>query len=306
MKIIRVGETTWIDLSSPGPKEVKYLSSQYNFPSQLFADLLHPSHRPKLLAYGKLYLLILHFPLYSQNKKKVEPREIDFLLGPNFIITAYWHKFPPLKELEEKISSSSNSKKEFLGSSPPLILNSILSELYRFLFRELDHIQKDLVWIEDHLFSKIHKEMVKTISSVRNNIISFKHYLTQHDEILKELSEKYNAPLSGVSGHAQRAKKEPQAKAGLKNIQHQYQQIWKMLENHRETIGALHETHNSLLTTKMNEIVLFLAMITALAIPFGLIIGLFPAGPLKTLVGLPIALLLDLLLVTWLLKRQWL
>lgn len=291
MKLRQIGKVKWINLYRPGQKEVDALGQTYDLPPALFKDLLKPSPRPCLLKHGPYLLLILHFPIFDEQKNKVVRHEVDFLLGNQFLITAHWSPMPPIQEFHQQLAPKHKRQNPPVFSAPAL-LSQILSYFYQFLLRQLNHIQQDLEWLENNLFTKIDRQMIKTISGVRNNITSFQQHIYNQDEILKELSSQLNQKNLSASGFQ------------LKPVLRKFNDIRSTLGQYSRTISTLHQTQDSLLNVKINEIILFLTIITTLAIPFGLI-GLLP-GPDTKSFGLLAAAVVDLVFLWIIYKKQWL
>jgi len=53
------------------------------------------------------------------------------------------------------------------------------------------------------------------------------------------------------------------------------QEIWNQLESFKESVEALHETNQSLISYRINEVIKTLTIFSALMLPAGVIAGLF-------------------------------
>ncbi len=292
MKTIKAGQVTWILLEQPGQSEVNHLEEKQQLPSSIYHGLLQSSARPRLLQHGPYRLLILHFPIYQQYKKKVSRQEIHFLAGPGLLVSTHWRSLPPLQELRQDMLSQMKKQKASRFKSSDELLCYILQYFYDFLFRELDHIQADLEWLEDNLFTKIDREMIKTISTVRNNITSFQQHIHSQDEVLTELKNNLPANSSDAS------------KISFDKILGKFKDIQSILSRYAHTVTSLHQTQDSLLNVKINEMILFLTIVATLSLPFGVVTLL--SGSITKTVGLIIATVIDLLFVMWIYRRKWL
>ena len=55
-------------------------------------ELLKPTFQPKINAYNNAVYLILHFPVFDKKTGVSKRREIDFVLGRNFLFTIWQRK----------------------------------------------------------------------------------------------------------------------------------------------------------------------------------------------------------------------
>jgi magnesium transporter len=150
-----------------------------------------------------------------------------------------------------------------LGENSGQLLFSILKPLYDYSLRELDHIHKKIGKIEEKIFSGQEKEMVREISMLRREILDFRRAMHPQEQIL--------ASLETAGEHFFPKASHPY----LSYINGEYFKLWNSLDNYRETIEALEETNNSLLSARTNEVVKTLTILTFLILPPTLISQLF-------------------------------
>ena len=85
---IKTRKVVWVNAESPTKEEIAQLQKKYGLHILVAEELSQPTIRPKADFYENLVYLILHFPVYNIKKRTSVSKEIDFVLGKNFIITA--------------------------------------------------------------------------------------------------------------------------------------------------------------------------------------------------------------------------
>jgi len=101
--------------------------------------------------------------------------------------------------------------------------------------------------------------MVKEISFVKTDVINFWRILEPQGPIVETLAREA-ASLWGQ-----------QFEYYFEDVKNIYSQTWSTLKMHRDTILALEDTNQSLLTTKANEIIKVLTVVSTITLPLALI-----------------------------------
>ena len=260
---IKDKKLTWIDLESPTLEEVASIAKRFSIHPLVTEELLQPSLRPKVDVYKNALYLILHFPVFDPVQRTSISREIDFVIGKNFLITVHYEVIDPLYELTKICSVGNELRDKYSGKHAGFLLFHILHQLYDFSLRELGHIQVKIDHIEKQIFQGNERQAFREISLVRRDIINFRRSIRLHEAILKSFliagEQFFGADFSPY----------------LNNIIGEYFRVWNWLESTKETAEALQTTNESLLSTKTNEIIKVLTIMAFITFPLTLIGTIF-------------------------------
>ena len=99
----------------------------------------------------------------------------------------------------------------------------------------------------------------------------------------------------------------------FKNLLEQTKEIWENLENNRDIINALHETHMSLSSYRLNQIIKILTIISVIFMPINLLAFVFGMAIPNPLSNHPIGwwmiigsmIIFALLLTVLFKKKRW-
>ncbi len=252
---------TWIDLESPTKEEVISIAQEYKLPPLVAEELYQQTLRSKVDRYDDLIYLILHFPVL-QKGKSIE-REIDFVVGKNFLITTHYQSVDPLHEFSKIFETNTILNKTEMGNNGGFLFFYIMRELYKHTTAELDEINKSFTSVEKRIFEGKEGEMVEVISQVNRKIVDFKQAVRFHGEILKSyeiaskefFGEDYAYYASSIIG--------------------EHNKIQNILEGHKDIMKELRETNDSLLSNKTNEAMRTLTVMNFVMLPLALITGIF-------------------------------
>ncbi len=253
----------WVNLESPTRDDIEKIMKDFSIPILVADELMRPTLRPKVDVYPNLIYLILHFPVYSQKTQGSDGREVDFIIGKNFLITTHYETIDPLHEFSKMFEVNSILDKSNIGEHAGFLVFYILRQLYEFSLRQLDHIGEKIELIEDNIFNGKEKQMVKSISIVNRDLINFNQAVRPHKEILSSFE------VAGVNFFGK------DFSYHLSDMVGEYFKVASQLEIQKETLTDLRETNDSLLSTKTNEVMKFLTIMAFVTFPLSLIAAIF-------------------------------
>ncbi len=261
---IKTTRLTWLHFNEFQNSEAEHLRENYKFHPLDIEDCLSPAQRPKLDEYKTYLFLILTFPIYIPEKKEIVSAEINFFIGAEYLITVNKDKLSPLTKFFEQCQLNDHMRERFMTGNPTKLLYEILNRLQEYCFPMLDHINDDIDFLEKGIFEGYEKSMVKKILIIKRNIVNFRKIMQAHENVIKKLlskNTKYFIPTSIDTYYA--------------NILEQTNDIWDILNSQKETIEALHNTNESLISFRLNSIMKTLNIFSVIVFPLTLLAGLF-------------------------------
>ena len=264
---------TWYDLENPSSDEVRKLSEELNIEPLIANELLSPTLRPRV-EYLKDYIyLILHFPVSYINDESADPQkiqEVDFVIGKNFIITTRYNSVDALMEFSKVFEVNSVLDKSNMSNHAGYIFFYMIQNLYKSLQNRLEAVKDVLFEIENKIFQGQEKQMVFELSKINRLLLSYKESVLHHKEIL----ESFERAAQDFYGR--------DFDRNLHAITGEYTKVQDSLNSSKEFLNELRETNDSLLSTKQNEIMKNLTVVTFTVLPLSLIAALFGMNTVAT------------------------
>ncbi|MSR71487.1 MAG: hypothetical protein EXS50_02340 [Candidatus Taylorbacteria bacterium] len=267
---------TWVDLESPSQTEIKQVMKEFNLHPLVAEELLVPTLKPKVELFENYIYLILHFPALMRGARIDPPKEVDFVIGRNFIITSRFATVEPIMNFSKIFETNSILEKGAEKAHAGLIFYYMIKKLYRHSMFELEKIRVKLCDVENMIFEGKEKEMVVELSKYSRELLDFKQILGTHIETLesfeihasKILGEEFNSNINAILG--------------------EYKKVCSDIVSDREFLSDLRETNDSLLNTKQNETMKILTIMAFVTFPLSLITDLFSMNTAHSpIVGLP-------------------
>lgn len=238
-------------------------------------ELLLPSFKSKVERRGDAIYTILHFPKLRGSSGRAD-QEIDFLVGKHFLITTHYENIDPLHSFAKAFEVSGVLGNEGTHTHGGHLFISMISQLYQALGSECDALHEQLESIEDRIFGGDEKRMVFELSHVGRTIHDFRQALLPHRDILSS----FEGPAARMFGS--------EFSYHVRAAEGTYSRVERTLENLRDSLDELRETNNALLSTKQNEVMKVLTVMSFIVLPLTLISQLFGMNSLHSpIVGLP-------------------
>lgn len=259
----RYKNITWLDVEHPTADDIRLVIDTYGIEPSVAQELLFPTPDPMVERYPSYIYLVLHFPAWKHtHTEKVQ--EIDFLIGKNFIITARYdsidalHKFAKMFEVSEILE---RGKTEVVHAGT--LFYWMMRELYSSLHDELAAANDLLIDSEEKMFAGKERDMVRELSKLSRELIAFRQATELQDDIL--------AAYRTASLHFFGAGYEYE----INLIQKEYMQVKRLATGYMQSLDALRDTNDSLLSNKQNEMILILTVIVTVTSIIDIGISLF-------------------------------
>ncbi len=257
-------KASWHDIIRPTLDDLQTVADEYALEPTLIKALLLPTVRPRAEIFGNFLYIAIHFPVFDEKLKHVQPQEIDLAVNAKTLITVQYAELPFMEEFKLMMAEEEgNSKKSKTTFGSVELLAKIFEKLAEYQQRQLDHIEQDIRALEDSTHQLHEIPAIHSIAHARRNIIHFRRIVKPQAFVFETLAKR----LGEVVG-------EKKVEC-LSNVYEDYLRIMQQLETHYETLSALQDTHFSFLTMRTNEAIKVLTLMMVLFLPFSLLSIIF-------------------------------
>jgi magnesium transporter len=235
-------------------------------------ELKSSSSLAKIDFYEEYILIVLTLPIRERdgNSYTVVDREIDFVIGKNFMITARNDTIEQLEYFAKIFEANSILDKDEKIENAANLFYFMMKKIYSGMFEDLENIRDSLTSSETKIFSGDELKMVKNLSNLSRELIDFRQTARIHRDIWNEFLEYDNPNLLGKDFVPY-----------LRDIRDQFNRVHELIGNCRELLIDLRETNDSLLNTKQNQIIKVLTLVAFIFYPLTFISALFTIPAIK-------------------------
>ena len=145
--------------------------------------------RPKVDDYadeGYLFA-VLHFPVYDRAIQRLNAAELDVFVGPDYLVTLPTTELKPVTRLFHRCEEDDAFREQLFSKGSGRLLYEILDDLFDYCFPILDKIGHKLDSLEDDVFEGRSDEVVRDLSNVKQEIISYRKIIKPERSTLRLL-----------------------------------------------------------------------------------------------------------------------
>jgi magnesium transporter len=260
---VAAGGLTWAHLDAPNADEAAQLADRFGWHPLDLEDVLSKRQRPKVDEYPEYLFAVLHFPAYDKAIQRLNAAELDLFLGPDFLITLPNVELLPVTRLFVRCQEDAELRQSLFSKGSGYLLYHVLDDLFDYCFPILDKIGHKLDSIEDEMFEGRAEDVVRDLSNVKQEIISYRKIIKPERSTLRLLER-----------HVPRYLPED-LEIYFDDIVDAAERIWDLLDNYKEVVEGLEQTNESVISHRQNDVLRILTVFSVVLLPLTLISGIF-------------------------------
>jgi magnesium transporter len=256
---------TWVNVVASDVATTQELAERFGWHPLDVEDVVSKRQRPKVDDYedeGYLFA-VLHFPVYDQAVQRLNAAELDLFIGHDYVVTIPNRELHPVTRLFARCEMDEAFREQLFARGSGRLLYEILDDLFDYCFPILDKIAHKLDGIEDDMFEGRSEEVVRDISNVKQEIISYRKIIKPERATLRVLERRVEHFLP------------EELEEYFDDIVDAAERIWDLLDNYKEVVEALESTNESVISHRQNDVLRLLTVISVVLLPLTFITGLF-------------------------------
>jgi magnesium transporter len=169
----------------------------------------------------------------------------------------------PVTRLFRRCEEDDVFREQLFSKGSGRLLYEVLDDLFDYCFPILDKIGHKLDALEDDVFEGRSEEVVRDISNVKQEIISYRKIVKPERSTLRLLERNVERFLP------------EELELYFDDIVDASERIWDILDNYKEVVEALEDTNESVISHRQNDVLRLLTVFSVILLPLTLITGFF-------------------------------
>jgi magnesium transporter len=254
---------TWVHLDAPDSESAGELAERFGWHPLDLEDVLSKRQRPKIDDYPEYLFAVLHFPVYDKVVQRLNAAELDIFLGPDYLVTLPNVELLPVTRLFRRCEDDAELRDQLFPKGSGRLLYEVLDDLFDYCFPILDKIAHKLDAVEDDMFEGRSEEVVRDISNVKQEIISYRKIIKPQRATLRVLERKVERFLP------------EELELYFDDLVDASERIWDLLDNYKEVVEALEDTNESVIQHRQNDVLRVLTVFSAVLLPVTFVASIF-------------------------------
>ena len=261
--VITASGLRWIHIEAPRSTDRDWLEANFEFHALDYEDVYSRNQRPKLDQYDDYVFIVLHFPVFDKEAGRVLTAEVDLFLGADFLVTIANTPFPPLGAMFERFRERDELRETVFAKGSGYLLYKIVDTGVDSSFPMLRKVGLKLERLEDDIFEGRSDLIVRDISNVKQEIITFRKIVRPQRAVLRDLERTKQRYLH------------EELEIYFDDISDAAERIWDTLENYKEVAEALESSNESVLSHRVTDSLRVLTAVSVVLLPLTLIASVF-------------------------------
>lgn len=254
---------TWVHLDRPDSAAAAALADRFGWHALDVEDVLSKRQRPKVDEYPEYLFAVLHFPVYDKAVQRLNAAELDLFLGPDYLVTLPNVELLPVTRLFRRAEEDEALRDELFAKGSGRLLYEVLDDLFDYCFPILDKIGHKLDSVEDDMFERRAEDVVRDLSNVKQEIISYRKIIKPERTTLRLLERRVERFLP------------EELDLYFDDIVDGAERIWDLLDNYKEVVEGLESTNESVISHRQNDVLRILTVFSAILLPLTLLASVF-------------------------------
>ena len=254
---------TWVHLDHPDHETANELAERFGWHALDVEDVLSKRQRPKIDEYPDYLFAVLHFPVYDKAIQRLNAAELDLFLGADYLVTLPNVELLPVSRLFRRCEEDAELRESLFAKGSGRLLYEVLDDLFDYCFPILDKIGHKLDSVEDDMFERRAEDVVRDLSNVKQEIISYRKIIKPERTTLRLLERRVERFLPH------------ELDLYFDDIVDGAERIWDLLDNYKEVVEGLESTNESVISHRQNDVLRVLTVFSAILLPLTLLASVF-------------------------------
>jgi len=254
------GSVLWVDMCRPSDEESFVLTHDFKFHPLAIEDVLSERARSKIDDYDSYLFVVMQLADYAGRDEELKVGEVDLFLNRRSLVTVHYDDH----RIFDYLYHRAERDERLVSRGADFLFHAVVDTIVDNYNTALDIIEYDVDEIErDILDGESDQETLRSVFTIRRDIVQLKRIVMPQTEVLTRLSR---GEFDLVS---------QKAAVYFSDVHDHLARINDIADSQREILNSSLEVYYSSVSTKTNEIIKFLTIVTVLFMPPTFLVGLW-------------------------------
>lgn len=249
------GTTVWVDITGPDADGLRVLHDVFAFHPLAIEDTRNQEQRPKIEEYEGYLFVTLNAA--SGGDGRIEFRELDVFLGPNYLVSVHRGREPSIEDAERRVGMGS-------GPSAGYLLYVLVDVVVDGYFPLLDRIDEEIDDVEDQVLGEPDQRLLNRLFQLKRALLEVRRVVGPQRDMFNVLTRR-DLPYvdQTVLGYH------------LRDVYDHLLRITDIVDNFRDMLTSTVDLYMSAVSNKLNRVVNRLTAITLVIGVLAVITGFY-------------------------------
>lgn len=254
-------QVTWVNVYGLHDTElIKQIGEKFNIHPLVLEDILNTETRPKIEMTDSYIFIAMKMLTYNKDENRIDTEQVSFILGNSFVFSFLEKSDNIFNPIKDRITNNYGRVRKQTSDYLFYALMDVVVDQYYLV---LEQIADKIELLDDEVITNADRSQIEKIYNLKNKLLLARRSLWPLREIFTRLMREESGLIN------------KKIVPYLRDLLDHTIQITETIELQREITNGLMETHISLMSYKMNEVMKVLTIIATIFIPLTFIVGIY-------------------------------
>lgn len=240
---------------------VEQISQHYDLHPLTVEDILNVEQRAKCEEFDEYYFMVLRMILWSEEQQDFSEEQISVVFGEHFVLSFQEKGFPLFDTIRERLCAPTTHRLRQQG--PDYLAYRLVDAVVDHYFLVLDQLNDAIETLEECIMTNSSPENAHRLYQLKHQTLMIRKIIWPVREVINHLLQCDNELIS------------PFTRVYLRDAYDHIAQAIDTMENFRDVLASMVDIHLTSLTSRMNEIMKVLTIISTLLMPINFLASIF-------------------------------
>jgi magnesium transporter len=249
----------WVDLAAPSIPELLILSDTFAFHPLSVEDARAELHYPKIEAYDGYLYAILHGIAFQSDETEFSTQDVDFFVGPNYLVTVHNGHSRSIAELHE--NALRNPK--IMGEGPVALFHRIVDAMVDHYAPEVQKLEDRLDELEEAAFDNPTPEVIRAILNEKRRVAGLRRIIMPQRDVMSRLARRDFVDISTDMSFR------------FRDVYDHLQRLVDDATMFQDRITGVLDAYLTNVSNRLNEVMKVLTVVATIFMPLTLVSGIY-------------------------------
>jgi magnesium transporter len=249
----------WVDLGAPSLPETLILSDTFGFHPLSVEDARAELHYPKIEPYDGYLYVILHEIAMHKTERHFITHDIDFFLGPTYLVTVHDGDSRSIAELKENVTRNP----KIMGEGPVALFHRIVDLMVDHYRPEVEKLEDRLDETEKAIFENPRPELLRQILAEKREVSALRRIVTPQRDVIARLARREFVDISTDMSF---------------RFRDVYDHLVRLADDtaiFQDRITSILDAHLTNVSNRLNEVMKVLTVVSTIFMPLTVLSGMW-------------------------------
>lgn len=236
------------------------LGALFAIPLHILSDVMNPYLRPQIEEFDNGFFVTMKMLAYHEKNARIEVENLSVVVAGNTLITFQERPGKVFDPLRERIRKHTGRMTDRGTDYLCFALLDIVVDHYTYLISQLE---EQIESVEELLTTDPSKEIPEQINAFKREVRAIRKSVKPGREVILNLN-KMDSDLISDSNHPY-----------FKELQDNINEASELLDNCRDVLSDQLNTYHSIMSARLNDVMMILTMFSVVFIPLTFIVGVY-------------------------------